>query len=382
VSFGGGWTSDTGTSRAWSGGAAAVSATPGAQATFTFIGTEVRWVGLAGPQTGIARVSLDGSFQQEVDTYAPSEIQGVVFTATTLAAGRHTLTIDVTGTRNAASTGASIVVDALDVRARIEESDPAVALTTDWRWDGIDGTWSGTSPNTGNGLAAFTRTAGARATLSFTGTGASWIGLRAPWTGTARVLVDGAFFSEVDTYAATEQTQKVLFSVTGLADGAHTLAVEPTGLKNPSSIDSLVIVDAFDVALSPSAPSNTRVQEMDPSTTYTAGWTQGTRFKFWSGETAAYSATSGAQATFTFTGTAVRWIGQRAFGGGIARVQLDGVAMGQIDTFAPIQEEDQAVMYSATGLANASHTLTIEVTGQKNPSAQGAFIYVDAFDIH
>ena len=187
--------------------------------------------------------------------------------------------------------------------------------------------------------------------------------------------------SEVDTYAATEQTQKVLFSVTGLSDGAHTLTVEPTGLKNASSIDSLVIVDAFDVALSPSAPSNTRVQETDPSTTYTAGWTQGTRFKFWSAETAAYSATAGAQATFTFTGTAVRWIGQRAFGGGIARVRLDGVEVAQVDTYAPIQEEDQAVLYSATALANASHTLAIQPTGQKNALSQNTWIIVDAFDI-
>jgi hypothetical protein len=217
--------------------------------------------------------------------------------------------------------------------------------------------------------------------LSFTGTGASWIGLRAPWTGTARILVDGAFLSEVDTYAATEETQKVLFTVTGLTDGPHTLTVEPTGLRNPSSIDSLVIVDAFDVALSPSAPPTTRVQETDPSTTYTAGWTQGTRFNFWSGETAAFSATAGARATFTFTGTAVRWIGQRAMNGGIARVLLDGVQVAQVDTFAPVQEEFQAVVYSATGLPSTSHTLAIEVTGTQNPSSQGAFIYVDAFDI-
>jgi len=122
------------------------------------------------------------------------------------------------------------------------------------------------------------------------------------------------------------------------------------------------------------------VQETDPSTTYTAGWTQGTRFKFWSGETAAYSATAGAQATFTFTGTAVRWIGQRAFGGGIARVLLDGVEVAQIDTYAPMQEEFQAAMYSVSGLANTGHTLTIEATGQKNALAQDAFVFVDAFD--
>ncbi len=94
------------------------------------------------------------------------------------------------------------------------------------------------------------------------------------------------------------------------------------------------------------------------------------------------SSTTGAQATFTFTGTAVRWIGQYAFGGGIARVYLDGVPVATVDTYLPQEEEYQAVMFSATDLAAGSHTLTIEVTGQKNASSQGTSIYVDAFDIH
>jgi len=133
--------------------------------------------------------------------------------------------------------------------------------------------------------------------------------------------------------------------------------------------------------LSSSAPPITRFQETDPPVAYAGTWTQGTRFNFWSGETAAYSGAAGAQATFTFTGTAVRWIGTRSFDGGIANVLLDGVQVGQVDTFAPVQEEHQAVMYSATGLANASHTLTIVGTGQKNALSQNTWIIVDAFDI-
>jgi YD repeat-containing protein len=382
LSLTGGWAPDAQPTRAWSGGAAAVSATPGAQATSTFVGTEVRWIGLRGPQTGIARVFLDGSFQSEVDTYAPSEIQGVVFTATSLAAGRHTLRIEVTGEKNVASTGSSIVVDALDVRARVEDANASVAYTGDWVRENFARAWSGTSMNAGSGSAALSRTAGAQATVTFTGTQVSWIGLRAPWTGTARVLVDGAFMSQVDTYAAAEELQKVLFSATGLTDGSHTFTIEATGTRNPASTDSLVVVDAFDLTLSSSAPPITRFQETAPATTYTGAWTQGSRLDLWSGETAAYSGTAGVQATFTFTGTGVRWIGQTAFTGGIARVLLDGVEVAQVDTFAPVEEEYQAALFSTTGLPGASHTLTIQATGLKNALAQGAFIFVDAFDIH
>jgi hypothetical protein len=292
------------------------------------------------------------------------------------------LTINVTGTSNAASTGVSIVVDALDARARIEDADASVAYTADWRQNNFDKAWSGASPNTGTGSVALSRTAGGQATLTFSGTGVSWIGAREPWTGIAQIQVDGAGLAQVDTYAPTEQVQAVLYSVTGLTDGSHTMTVAPTGQHNAASIDSLIIVDAFDVTLSPSAPPITRFQERAASVSYTGSWTQGTVFSFWSGETAAYSGTAGDQATFTFTGTAVRWISQYGFNNGIANVFLDGVQVAQIDTFAPVQEQDQAPIFIARGLANTTHTLTIQATGQKNPSAFNSWIIVDAFDVY
>jgi hypothetical protein len=378
LSFSAGWTSDSQTIRAWSGGTAAVSATAGAQASFTFTGTEVRWVGLRGPQNGIATVSLDGAFQATVDTYAPAEIEGIVFIATTLTPGRHTLTVNVTGAANAAATGNSIVVDAMDTRPRIEDADASVTYTSDWRQNNFDKDWSGASPNTGTGSVALSRTAGGQATLSFSGTGASWIGAREPWGGIAQVLVDGAAVAQVDTYASAEQVQVVLYSVSGLSDGPHTFIVAPTGQHNPSSIDSLVIVDAFDIVPSASAPTIRRYQEGHSSVSYSGSWTQGTVFSYWSGETAAYTGAAGAQATFTFTGTAVRWISQYGFNNGIANVLLDGVQVAQIDTFASIQEQDQVPIFIATGLANTTHTLTIQVTGQKNPSAFNPWILVDA----
>jgi hypothetical protein len=155
-----------------------------------------------------------------------------------------------------------------------------------------------------------------------------------------------------------------------------------TGQKNAAASDSLVFVDAFDVSLSPSVPPVTRLQQTDPATAYTGPWSPGTGLDLWSGGTVTFSGTAGAQATFAFTGTAVRWIGERSFSGGIARILLDGVEVAQVDTFAPVQEEFQAAMFSATGLVNTSHTLTIEATGLKHPSSFDTWIVVDAFDIY
>ena len=382
LSLSAGWTPAEATTRAWSGGTATVSATAGAQATFTFIGTEVRWVGLRGPQMGIAQVYLDGAFHATVDAYDANESEEVTFVITGLAAGTHTVTIRVTGDKRPAATGSNVVVDAFDVRSRVEDQDPSIAWTSGWLRGNFLRDWSGSSPNTAGGTAALTRTAGEQATVHFTGTGMSWIGWRGPSNGIARVLVDGVLAATVDTYAATEEIQAVLYTATGLNDGAHTFTVEVTGDRNAASIDALVAVDAVDVMLSPSAPAVARYQEGAAAASYNGTWNQLPGFRYWTGENAAYSTAAGASVTFSFTGSAVRWIGYRTFYGGIARVLLDGVEVAQVDTFAPVEEEFQAVMYAATGLPGTSHTLTIENTGLKNAAAQNTWVTVDAFDVY
>ena len=194
--------------------------------------------------------------------------------------------------------------------------------------------------------------------------------------------------TEVDTYAApnvnppapvqevTVQTE--LFKQTGLADQSHTLTIEVTGRFNPPSKAAIVTVDAFEVTT-----SGTRHQETDPAITYTAGWFLGNRDHPYSEGTAALAAAPGDQATFTFTGTSVSWIGYRGPQNGIARVILDGsVVADSVDTYAPTEAEaPQTTVRTLSGLAAGSHTLTIEVTGSKNPASAGTAIVVDAFDV-
>lgn len=82
----------------------------------------------------------------------------------------------------------------------------------------------------------------------------------------------------------------------------------------------------------------------------------------------------------SFTGTAVRWISARAPVTGIARVYVDGTLMGEVDTYAT-SEEGQVVVFTGAGLPRGAHTLTIEVTGTKNPASTFNWIIVDAFDV-
>src|SRR5207245_10588740 len=134
VRFSSGWIRDTGWF-GWSGGNALESRTPGAQATFAFTGTSVTWLGMRGPDSGIARVPIDGAFVSQVDMFARSyEVHVPVFVAKGLASGSHTLTITVTGLKNTDSQAATspfalAVVDAFElpthVVSHLQDPDPS-----------------------------------------------------------------------------------------------------------------------------------------------------------------------------------------------------------------------------------------------------------------
>lgn len=374
-SFTGAWTQGD-RARAWSGGTGAASAAAGARARFTFTGTEVRWLGLRGPGTGIARVLLDGALHATVDTFSPTEVQATVFAATDLADGRHTLEIEVTGSGSnpdPATRGAAIVVDAFDVRSRFEDRDRSITYTGSWVQQNMDRAWSGTSPPRRLGTAAITVTPGAVAEFRFSGSAVSWIGMRGPQAGIARVTVDGgAVVADVNLFAASEQVQTVVFTAPDLPDGSHTLRIEKIDTGG-----SWIVVDAFDSTPSSAAPPVARSQET--SATYTGAWTS-EAISFWSGGTGRVSATPGAEATFTFTGTSVRWIGHRRSDFGMAQVFVDGVLRQVVDTFAPF-EEFQVAVFSVTGLEpGVPHTLTIRVAG--STTGGGTLIVVDAFEVY
>jgi trimeric autotransporter adhesin len=372
LSYTAGWSQSHSDSRPWSGGTAAFSETAGAQATFTFTGSSISWIGFRGPQMGIARVFLDGAFVTELDTMSNSEeVRVPVFTATGLADASHTLTIEVTGRKHPSSSSSVVVVDAFEVPARtvsrLQETDPAIIYTAGWIQSDPRKAWSG-------GTAAESVTPGGRATFSFAGTSISWIGARGPLTGIARVFLDGVFVAEVDTYAPVDQIQAVLFAATDLADASHTLAIEVTGRKNQASTSALVIVDGFDVI-----SSGTRYQETHASVAYGAGWVHGIWDRAYSERTIAESGTPGARATFTFTGSAIAWVGGRGPITGIARVFLDDVFVAEVDTYSPMFAPQKTIL--TLPVSAGTHTLAIEVTGRKNPASTEAVIVVDAFDV-
>src|SRR5207237_7936614 len=92
----------------------------------------------------------------------------------------------------------------------------------------------------------------------------------------------------------------------------------------------------------------TRVEHDNAAIALTTGWYPIAK-PFFSGGSAVEANAPGARATFSFTGSGVRWLGYRDRWSGIANVYLDGVLQRQVDTYSA-SAQAQAVVFSATGL--------------------------------
>ena len=328
----------------------------------------------SGPLVAGVQFKLNGANLGPEDTVAPYEVP---WDTATTSNGLNTLTAvarDAGGLRSTSNPVCVTVSNGPSTETRFEETDLATAYTAGWVHHVGDRPFSG-------GTAAYSPKTDGRATFTFTGTSVRWIGFRGPQTGIALVFLDGSLVAQVDTYSPAEEPNVVIYSADGLEHRSHRLWIEVTGMKNPSSADSIVVVDAFDVAPGsppPTFTSGRRVEDAAASVGYTAGWTEADGATPWSGGAAAASTTAGAQATFTFSGTSVNWIGFRGPSAGIARVFLDGTLRAIVDLYEPFAL--QAVVFSASGLAGTSHTLVVEVTGQRHSASSGSLVVVDAFD--
>jgi hypothetical protein len=327
----------------------------------------------ASDNRGVAGVQfrLDGAALGAEDTAAPYEVS---WDTAGVPNGSHTLSAvarDAAGnTASAAPVTVTVANGVPQAVRRFEESDARVSYSLGW--GASQGGWFAWS----GGAAAETTVPGARATFTFEGTAATWIGYRSGRSGIARVYLDGVQLADVDMFARTDEPRAPILTVKNLAPGAHTLIIEATGLRNAEAVSSLVQVDAFDVP----APAVSHLQETDPEVAFSGAWAQENSGIAWSAGDAKLAEAAGAQATLAFRGTSVAWRGYRGPDAGIARVYVDGAFAAELDLYAPTHFVQDAV-YTASGLADGMHTITVEAAGSRNPSSSAARVIVDAFDV-
>lgn len=188
-------------------------------------------------------------------------------------------------------------------------------------------------------------------------------------------MLNGADLGPEDTsvpYSITWNTE-------ARGDGTHTLTALARDAAGRISYSAPISVT---VANKP-APRMIRIEETDPAVIFGDNWNPDTGYGPWSGGSAkynVYNAGAGAYATFTFTGTGVSWIGYRGRYGGFVRVYIDGALTAELDTYRT-EEEIAAPVYTITGLTAGTHSLMIELTGQRNSAALASETAVDAFDV-
>ena len=83
------------------------------EATFTFTGVKARYYGFSRPDLGYAELLLDGVSEGVVDCYSDvSDYDVMLYETPELSNAQHTLTVRVAGSKNPASSGTEVVVDA------------------------------------------------------------------------------------------------------------------------------------------------------------------------------------------------------------------------------------------------------------------------------
>ena len=263
------------------------------------------------------------------------------------------------------------------VAADTTTDDTATSGTDHFAYAGTWGTPTGVSDLYG-GTAHWSTTSGSAATYTFTGTQVAIHGVRDVDQGIAAVSVDSGPVTYVDDYSPSRLAQATLWSSPGLTPGTHTVTVTVTGTKNSGSTKDIIALDYATVNGS-SAGTATADDTATSGTdhfTYGANWGTAAGVSDLYDGTAHWNSTAGSTATFTFTGTSATIYGVKDADQGIATYAVDGGTARSVDDYSPARLAG-APLFTVSGLAEAVHTVTINVTGTKNSSSRNDIIALD-----
>jgi hypothetical protein len=141
---------------------------------------------------------------------------------------------DVAGATSDYAAGASVTI--------VGTQQTAFTYSGAWTNQSATNSWGGTYKRA-NGAS------GVKAVYTFSGTSAALVGLKRPDGGRAKIFVDGVQQGTVDFYSANARNREVLFVVSGLTDGAHTIEVRWINAHHASSTGYRLYLDggiAFD----------------------------------------------------------------------------------------------------------------------------------------
>jgi transglutaminase-like putative cysteine protease/uncharacterized membrane protein len=358
------------------------SGTAGNAVTFPFSGVAVGVGWMADRFGGRVEALIDGVSQGVIDTYrADNDYLSAYYDG--LAAGPHTLTLNVLGTSHANASGTRVYLDFVDVwdgaplpDGTFEQDDARVLRSGDW-YNETDASASGGSYGR-EGLINQ-----ASMWFPFSGDSVSYQAMaRSDGDQFAIAKIDGQFAGYLNLYSATPITRT--FSFDGLGSGLHVLHLQRH--RGELTVDAFRTPGSAPFFTPPVYSGIVRHEENHPAMRYN-GWPYSQRPQSWSesgvvhasGSVVVGSSTTNNTASLQFNGTWVN-IGLRTRStGGQAEVLIDGVSQGIVGLYSAA---DDVTALQVGGLSAGPHTVEVRVVGAPDPPGTQNNVWLDYIDTY
>jgi hypothetical protein len=231
---------------------ASVFQVQGADVVVNFNGTGIQWIGRTGPNFGIASYSIDGFTPNTFDAYSSNDVaQTVNATINGLAAGSHSLKIEVTPNQNASSSGLYQTVDAFVIQGTA--LPPSQGSVAGYNSSAVKytGPWTCGAEPDGTDLSGghcYSNVANSSVSWTFTGSLVEVYGRPDLEDGIFNVLIDGTQVGQVDGHFGAVDNDALnaycLFTWKGAA-GTHTITLVVTGTMDAQARDAFLQFDEF-----------------------------------------------------------------------------------------------------------------------------------------
>lgn len=312
-------------------------------ATVTFTGTTVELYTAKAAHHGIVAVSIDNGPETNVDLYSASRQSFVlVFASSTLPHGQHTLRMRVTGSKNAAATGAYVILDYLKIYSGATTPISSVGVTP------------------------------ANLTIALNGTGQLSKAI-SPSNATNQNVTWSSSNPGVATVSSTGL-------VTAKAAGTATITV--IAVDGGKAANASITVNAPLASTASEFDNASRGSNINQFNYAGSGWVHGVSSSDpYFNQTVSFSNSANDYVTIAFTGTKIEFYTAKASHHGIVAISIDNGPETNVDLYSAARQ-NFVMAYTSGTLAQGNHTLKIRVTGSKHPSATGAYAIVDYVKVY
>jgi len=257
----------------------------------------------------------------------------------------------------------------------IEDSSPLITYGPSGAWQDASSADTAGIAYSGNSLHS-TTARGATASINFNGTGIEIYGGYRPSYGTYSLTVDGKTVASGSASSVGIETNQLLGSASGLANGPHTAVLTSTGVG--MDIDWVNL--SMDIGAVGSTTTSTVFDDTSSAITYAGSWTT-TNNPIHLDSTLHYSQSAGAAASLSFSGNAVAVYGTVSSDHANVQISIDGqTTLVNVPSSTVAELHPKTLLYYANDLDSSQHVLIMTNPGQQDGT--GPFVDLDSITVY